>query len=258
LNPRPDAESLQLYYPEEYAPYIHNGSLQQRFQHVLRRLEATQIAKFLPRKASILEIGCATGDLLAALRNKGFQVTGVEPSLHASSLARERFRLNVHTGTVFSVPFREASFDAVIMRAVIEHLPSPTEALRAVRGMMRNDGHLFILTDNLECLEEKVWGEFWNGFDVPRHLYVFNYKTLSSLLEKTGFKIKKSRYSMVTNSWIMSLKFFLEGRFGKSRILNLVSLHNPILILLFLPLTVTQRLFKRTAKLQVVATRSGL
>lgn len=124
LNPRPTAEALGAYYPPDYAPYVQRG-LFGKLTRWLRKREASTLQHSLPAGAEVLEVGCAAGDLLVPLREAGFRVTGVELSDHAATTARTRHQLDVHTGTIANAPLAGRSFDAVIMRNVIEHVPDP-------------------------------------------------------------------------------------------------------------------------------------
>jgi SAM-dependent methyltransferase len=51
-------------------------------------------------RGRLLDIGCGGGGFLAAMRDRGWQVQGVEPDPEAARLARERYGLEVFTGTL--------------------------------------------------------------------------------------------------------------------------------------------------------------
>ena len=258
LNPRPDSESLPGYYPDDYAPYSRGKRLKHRLQTILRRREARQIRKWLSSKARLLEIGCATGDLLVPLRDEGLDVAGIEISPYASSVARQNFGLKVHTGTVFDAQFEKESFDAVVMRQVIEHLPSPKAALQKTISFLKPGGFIFIRTENFDGLEQNIFRTFWHGLDLPRHFYFFTPNTLSSCLGSVGFEVRQIRYNLVTNYWIMSLKSYLEERYGKKPYLNLLALWNPVIVLSFFPIVLLQKFCKRTSRMHVIAMKTNL
>jgi len=257
LNPRPDSESLPDYYPDDYAPYSRGETFKHRLQASLRRREARQIRKWLFPKASVLEIGCATGDLLVPLRDQGLDVAGIEMSPYASSVARQNFKLIVHTGTVFDAQFEKESFDAVVMRQVIEHLPSPKAALQKTISFLKPGGFIFIRTENFDGLEQHIFRTFWHGLDLPRHFYLFTPDTLSRLLGSVGFEVRQICYDLVTNYWIMSLKYYLEERYGKKPYLKLLALWNPVIVLSFFPLVFLQKFCKRTSRMHVIATKAS-
>jgi 2-polyprenyl-3-methyl-5-hydroxy-6-metoxy-1,4-benzoquinol methylase len=257
LNPRPDEASLAHYYPEEYPPFaIPKGPLG-FLTMAIRKRTARKVRRWLPPQARILEIGCATGDLMVPLREEGFEVAGIDISPYAAASARERHGLNVHTGTVFDAPFEAGSFDGLVMRGVLEHMPSPKDALVKARSFLRDGGYLFLATPNFDSLDRRVFGEFWHGLQIPRHLNLFTIETLARLLEETGFEARHVRYRIVTNDWFKSSLYFLEDKFGKQPWLSTISMQNPLLHIAFLPLTLLQSLLKIGGRMEVVAAKTS-
>ncbi len=256
LDPRPSDALLSRYYPDSYPPYQAGKGLARLGTILVRRWTARKIRAWLPSGAKVLEIGCASGDLLVSLRNEGLEVMGIEPSPYASSVARDHFQLNVHTGTILDAPLNAESFDAIVMRGVLEHLASPYTALVRVASLLKPEGFLFLATPNFNSLDRRVFGEFWHGLQIPRHLNLFTVRTLSTLLDMAGFTIRQVRYRLVTNDWIKSSRYILEEKFGKRDWLRLVSMQNPLLHLVFLPVTATQRLFRIGGRMEVVALKT--
>ena len=82
-----------------------------------------QVREFLdalPHGAKVLDIGCGNGKNMLAAR-ADLSVTGCEPSRTLCEICAER-GLNVVQGDARQLPFKDASFDAVIMIAVIHHI----------------------------------------------------------------------------------------------------------------------------------------
>ena len=208
----------------------------------------------LPPSASVLEIGCAAGDLLGPLCDLGCAVVGIEINEHAAQHARDRLGLDVRTGTLESAELPPRSFDAVVMRSVIEHLPSPEADLRRIARLLKRGGHLFITTDNFASLDRRLFGQFWYGYDVPRHLVLYSPDTLTKLLQATGFAVDRLQFSLVPNHWVVSTRYLLESRFGERAWLRAVlSLKNLPLLLALLPVTLFQRLRRNGGRMAVVA-----
>ena len=213
LNPRPTAEALSAYYPEDYAPYVQRG-LFGALTRWLRRREASALRRSLSAGAEVLEVGSAAGDLMVPLRDVGFRVTGVELSEHAAATARARHQLNVHTGTLADAPLAEQSFDAVIMRNVIEHVPDPKGDLARAASLLRPGGVLVLRTDNVASLDARLYRARWYGYDFPRHLTLFSPATLSAYVQSVGLVVTQVRYSLVPTHWIMSLRYWVSDRPG--------------------------------------------
>jgi SAM-dependent methyltransferase len=139
----------------------------------------------------LLEIGCSTGFFLNAAR-LDFDVSGVEPSSWAASIARERFGLEVHAGPLESFQGPAGSFDAIALIDVIEHLLSPREALQRCASLLRPGGILYVLTPDVESFSARVLGSYWWGLR-PAHLTYFSPSTLTRLLDETGFARREVR-----------------------------------------------------------------
>ena len=228
-NPRPTAEALAFFYPPEYAPYVQRGPLG-KLTRWLRRREATGLRRSLPEGAEVLEVGCAAGDLMVPLRDAGFRVSGVELSDHAATTARTEHHLDVHTGTLADAPLGAESFDAVIMRNVIEHVPDPMGDLERAAALLRPGGLLALRTDNIASWDARLFRELWYGFDFPRHLTLFSPKTLTTCVQSAGLDVTRVQYSLVPTHWIMSLHYWVSERPRIASVRRLISLRNPLLL----------------------------
>jgi 2-polyprenyl-3-methyl-5-hydroxy-6-metoxy-1,4-benzoquinol methylase len=228
-NPRPTAEALASFYPPDYAPYLQRG-LVGKLTRWLRRREAAGLRRSLPEGAAVLEVGCAAGDLMVPLRDAGFRVTGVELSDHAATTARTEHHLDVHTGTLADAPLEARSFDAVIMRNVIEHVPDPMGDLARAESLLRPGGLLALRTDNVASLDARLFRGLWYGFDFPRHLTLFSPATLSACVRSAGLDVTQVHYSLVPTHWIMSLRYWVSDRPGIASVSRLISPRNPLLL----------------------------
>lgn len=257
VNPRPGAAALADHYPVTYKPYLHKPGFVGRIKAILRRVEARRIRRALPAGAQLLEVGCAAGDLLLPLRELGLKVAGVELSPYAAGIAREQHGLEVQTGTIFDCVFAERTFDAVVMRHVVEHFPSPRMALERAATLLKEGGVLFITTPNFDSVDRKMFGKYWYAFDTPRHLYVFSLRTVRKMLEDTGFYFAGARYDFVPNNWIGSVKNLVEEYLGQSFLSKVLSINNPVCILLFSPISILCSVFSCSGVVKITATKSN-
>jgi SAM-dependent methyltransferase len=201
----------------------------------------------------VLEVGCAAGDLLVPLRDAGFRVTGVELSEHAAAMARSRHDLDVHTGTLADAPLAETSFDAVIMRNVIEHVPDPRGDLVKVASLLRPGGLLSLRTDNVASSDARLFRSLWYGFDFPRHLTLFSPQTLTACVRSAGLEIAQVRYSLVPTHWIMSFQYWLSERRGIAAASRLISPRNPLLLAMGLGIAALQKVLHDSGRFVVLA-----
>jgi 2-polyprenyl-3-methyl-5-hydroxy-6-metoxy-1,4-benzoquinol methylase len=135
----------------------------------------------------LLDFGCGSGDSIEHLASLGWQVEGVDFDELAVRAARER-GLKVRAGTLEQQSYPEASFDAVIMSHVIEHLHEPLRSLRECNRVLKPGGRLVILTPNTGSLGHLYFKRAWVGLDPPRHLQLFTLSSLRGLAAKAGFR----------------------------------------------------------------------
>ena len=252
LNPRPTASALGAYYPPDYAPYVQRG-LFGKLTRVLRKREASGLKRALRPGAEVLEVGCAAGDLLVPLREAGFRVTGVELSEHAASAARTRHGLEVYTGTIASAALAERSFDAVIMRSVIEHVPDPKGDLEKAAELLRPGGLLVLRTDNVASSDARLFRALWYGFDFPRHLTLFSPQTLTAFVQSAGLEVTRVRFSLVPTHWIVSLQYWASERKGFASLSRLLSPRNPLLLGLGFGIAAVQKVLHDSGRFVVLA-----
>lgn len=136
----------------------------------------------------LLDVGCADGRAMEALRELGWHVTGVEIDPHAASMARDRLGCEILVGDYEEVPIEDARFDVVRFCHSLEHLRSPKRALQKAHRILGSTGLVWIEIPNAASLERRLFGAHWFGWSLPRHLYHFTPGTLGRLLAQTGFR----------------------------------------------------------------------
>ena len=124
------------------------------------------------------------------MRSAGWDVEGLEADPVAVTAARSS-GLDVALGTLENGPHRPASFDAITLSHVVEHLHDPVSSLRACSRLLRRDGVLWLATPNLDSPGHRRFGENWFGLDPPRHLVLFGVAAIDHALTQAGFMALK-------------------------------------------------------------------
>jgi 2-polyprenyl-3-methyl-5-hydroxy-6-metoxy-1,4-benzoquinol methylase len=192
-NP-PHTEQLSHFYSFDHGYQAHFAGAQSdaRAEGAARR-HLGDLRRY-KRAGRLLDVGCSAGIFLKAARAAGWEVCGVELSEDTASIARQRFGLDVRGGALTESTFAPASFDAVTLWDVVEHLPDPVPVLRIARTILKDDGVLLIETPNVEGLFPRLSyraasdGRYWRHPEPPAHLFQFSKKTMGRALQASGLR----------------------------------------------------------------------
>jgi SAM-dependent methyltransferase len=78
-------------------------------------------------------------------------------------------------------------FDVITMSHVIEHVHEPIQVLEACYRLLKPGGQLWIETPNISSLGRSRFQHNWRGLETPRHLVLFNRRSLHQALQRAGF-----------------------------------------------------------------------
>lgn len=144
----------------------------------------------------LLDIGCSAGHFLDHARSAGFACSGVEFSPNSAQFARDHFGFNVHTGDIHGLSDDGELFDVITMFDVIEHVLNPSAEMATIYARLKPGGLFLVSTPNIDGLFPQASLAFaklldhWPHIEPPHHLYQFSTKTLSAMLQKTGFSVE--------------------------------------------------------------------
>jgi SAM-dependent methyltransferase len=197
LDPRPSAETLDRLYSQEYCEehFVEGGEPGSAAFAKRISLEDHRIRFFrkFKKRGRVLDIGCGYGYFLAACREKGYQVHGLDFSDWAVRHARERLGLDITVGPMDQVDLAVQSFDVVAMWHCLEHTPDPAAALRQIRRWLKPDGLLVVDVPNRQGTDARKTWDDWVGWSLPYHLYHFTPDSLTRLLDQQGFTVIRSK-----------------------------------------------------------------
>ena len=183
LCPRPTETEIAEYYPESVVE--HNASSEPNH---FATAEADIVLRYQTNPGKILDVGCACGYFLSAMRKHGWRAEGVEPDPGAACRA-EASGFSVKRGFLTRTDFNEGEFDSVTFWSVLEHLHDPASALGIVREILKPSGYLYLGLPNFNSIERILFQKRWFGLDIPRHLYHFDPQSIRRILANAGFRV---------------------------------------------------------------------
>jgi len=149
-------------------------------------------------RASILEVGCGTGatGALALAQGRCGRYVGVE-LLEAAAAKACRVLSEVVTGDVerLALPWQPASFDALVLSEVLEHLVEPWTTLERLAGLVRPGGVVLASSPNVShwrVVAELLRGRFEladQGVFDRTHMRWFTPKSFTAMFERAGFDV---------------------------------------------------------------------
>ena len=177
------------------------------------------LAKIEDPRTLAVELGSNNGTTTSLLARKFGQTVAIDCIPEAIDQARQ----NVPAPNVEWVlhdlnrPLPVAmrgKFDVAVALEVVEHLDSPRNFLREVRGCLKPGGRLLLSTPNLASLEGmmgryRAWkaGTVYNAWD-PTHKSLFNSSRILRLVRDSGFDIQS-----VTGYYYSAAPFPIFNRF---------------------------------------------
>lgn len=222
-DPVADAATLgELYRQSTFDYGAEVANLRRTYGKYLDRL-----APFGGEKHALLEIGCGNGFFLEEAQARGYAaVRGVEPSAEAIANAAPAVRDRIVCDMMRPGLFEEATFDAVCLLQVFDHLPDPAGVLAESFRVLKPGGLVLILNHNIHAVSARLLGERSPIIDLE-HTYLYSPATLSRLARDQRFTVCEtgSVWNSYTLRYLMRLVPFPVGL--KSRLIAFLA-GNPL------------------------------
>lgn len=160
------------------------------FNHRLQMLEKINHGK----KGKVLDIGTGKGMFLEAAMERGWNCVGQEFSNNTAEAVKNRLGVEmVICSEITEAGFSPESFDLVHMNHVLEHLYKPEIPIKGIYRILKPGGLFYCEVprqNNSQNFLSNVFGKKDLGVSyLPEHLFLFDIKSISTLLNKGGLEI---------------------------------------------------------------------
>jgi 2-polyprenyl-3-methyl-5-hydroxy-6-metoxy-1,4-benzoquinol methylase len=207
-NPRPIESELSKYY-ESNAYISHASEARNTFEKMYSLVRnftiksKIRIIKKYFKSGTVLDIGSGTGDFLYQLKRQGFYSKGIEANEQAREFSNNQRGLDVVSSNDYKL-IPEQSCHVITMWHVLEHIFYLDKQIHEIKRILKSNGVLIIAVPNLNSYDAKYYQNYWAAYDVPRHLYHFEKKTIKRLFENHQFELIKIK-PMYFDSFYVSI-----------------------------------------------------
>lgn len=185
----PDQSKFDEYYKQmsKYENEHLNGQVSESALSTYRAIVETINSILTDKNARILDVGCATGALLAEFKDSGYQnVTGTDPSPSCARTAMKLYGIQVLNMPISEIPNFESPFDFLILNSVLEHIHDVNVSLQSLRNLLKPGGMIWIEVPDATRFSEWTSAAF-QQFSME-HINFFSAASLMNLMQKNGFE----------------------------------------------------------------------
>jgi len=175
----------------------------QAVRHALRLYKMTRPTRgrALPR---LLDFGCGWGEFVAQCNALGFDAVGVDFAPDRQENAKVKIFPSLDA--VLATRDAAASFHAVTMFQVLEHLVEPREILEQVAALMAPGGVLILETPDVTGVTGVQSRQDYLAIGPLGHINGFTPKSLAALAKAVGFRPVRPEPVWLTTSWTKLVK----------------------------------------------------
>ncbi len=216
----PGYERLGEFYPDDYLVYNMSfkdasNALYSKLKSTLYSMRAKKVAKLIGSSGNILDVGCANGAFLLSMKQFGdYGLHGLD--IKDTGMKFEEQGINFKEGFLEELEYPDDFFNAIVLDNVLEHVPDPALFMKKVVSILKPGGYVFGTTPNYNSLDRFVFQQYWGGFHMPRHLYLFNAHNLKLFMMNMGLSDTELPVSANAADWAVSVQNFMRRNCKKS------------------------------------------
>jgi 2-polyprenyl-3-methyl-5-hydroxy-6-metoxy-1,4-benzoquinol methylase len=222
IVPIPTEEELVKVYEDEYYSvekplYIERMKEDSEWWNLSYDDRYDSFEEFLDKNnRRILDIGSGPGLFLNRGKERGWEVTGIEPSKQAFEYSSKKLGLNIYNMFLNEDTKNDIGrFDVIHMSEVLEHVPNPKGLLNIALEKLNANGLICIVVPNdynpfQNSLRDACGYDPW-WVAPPHHINYYNFESLTRLLEKVGFKVVLRESTFPIDMFLLMGENYIEN-----------------------------------------------
>jgi len=208
-HPAPSKNKIQLYYRSD--KYIsHNSTTPGAFFFIYRVIRSFNFwfkYKFVGKKelfSKTLDFGSGDQYFMEQLQRRNHNVFGIDPL--KPNISKQVY------GSVFDESLDSKNFSCITAWHSLEHVHELENIIARFHKILDYNGTVIVAVPNYRSFDARLYKSFWAAYDVPRHLWHFDKKSIKKVFSNNGFSFIKSA-PLLFDSYYVSL---LSERYKKS------------------------------------------
>jgi 2-polyprenyl-3-methyl-5-hydroxy-6-metoxy-1,4-benzoquinol methylase len=179
-------DKIEKAYSKNYGAYK-KMSFDKIRNHLIEKKVKRLLKNFPRKKVKVLEIGAGEGIYAKYFKKYGHE--SIATDIDEESMKRlSDVGIKTKVGDFQSIKFKD-KFDIIIMSHVIEHFYNPKKIVKKLKGLLTENGIVYLKTPNSDFLFLDKLKNHTYVFDAPRHINIFSKKSLGYLFKEAGFRI---------------------------------------------------------------------
>lgn len=221
IHPFPNADFVQSTYPEKVDnPFLYFQSTDKDFlEHIYSffhpysvKWRIAQVQKAVGA-GRLLDVNCGNGRFLYELRQRLWEVAGVESRVNQADFARETMGLNVYTSLAELEEKYKNSFDVITFWHNFGQFPDFKKILQIVVNLLHPEGYILLALPNWKSFDFNFYRQHWAALDLPRRFFHFSPRQVKLLAARHSLEVRKSKvipFDIYYNS-LLSEKIIVEN-----------------------------------------------
>ncbi len=139
---------------------------------------------FKHKKLKILDIACGKGFLIEKIsKNLIYECIGIDINQVTKN---KKNNLSYYKKSFNDFSFiKKINADFIILNNFLEHIENLKD-FKKFLNILNKKNHLIIITPDSSSISKNIFGKYWSGYHSPRHVNIFNKKSITLFLKKNN------------------------------------------------------------------------